>query len=102
MKKYKRDSKGRFTKEKEENERTSLDLGGPNGFVFTLRVPGIKTIIYYMTILIILWPWISILLRKNILQKTLNIMDSWLIPSANETKKENEGDKKKGLFNSFK
>ena len=79
----KRDKKGRFSSETDDER----------GDIFTLTFPSIKNLIFWAFILIIVLPWAIILERANILQKLLDFFDNIL------TKKEEpETSKKNGLF----
>ena len=79
----KRDKKGRFTSETDDDR----------GYRFILTFPSIKNLIFWAFILIILLLWAIILERANILQKLLDFFDNIL------TKKEEpETSKKNGLF----
>ena len=79
----KRDKKGRFTSETDDNR----------GYLFTLSFPSIKNLILWTFILIILLPWAITIERANILQKLLNFIDNILMK-----KEESETSKKNGLF----
>ena len=79
----KRDKKGRFTSEEDDERR----------YRFTLTFPSIKNLIFWAFILIIILPRVIILERANILQKLLDFFDNILIK-----KEESETSKKNGLF----
>ena len=79
----KRDKKGRFTSETDDNR----------GYLFTLSFPSIKNLILWTFILIILLPWAITIERANILQKLLDFFDNILIK-----KEEPETSQKNGLF----
>ena len=79
----KRDKKGRFTSEADDNR----------GYKFTVTFPSIKNMIFWVFIIIIVIPWALIFERSNILQKVLDFFDNILIP-----KEESETSKKNGLF----
>ena len=79
----KRDKKGRFTSETDDDR----------GYLFTLTFPSIKNLIFWALILIIILPWAIILERANILQKLIEFFDNILIK-----KEEPETSKKNGLF----
>ena len=65
----KRDQKGRFTSETEDNK----------GYKFTLTFPSIKSLIFWVFIIIFALPWAIIFERSNILQKLLNFFDNILV-----------------------
>ena len=79
----KRDKKGRFTSEVDDNR----------GYKFTVTFPSIKNMIFWVFIIIIVIPWVLIFEKSNILQKVLDFFDNILIP-----KEESETSKKNGLF----
>ena len=79
----KRDKKGRFTSETDDDR----------GYLFTLSFPSIKNLIFWTFILIIVLPWAIILERANILQKLLDFFDNILIKNE-----EPETSKKNGIF----
>ena len=76
-----RDAKGRFSK--------------GEGFRITLFIPTLTTLFYWMILLIILMPWISIISRLEILQKVLSIFEDLISKTKSEEK---ETPKKNGLF----
>ena len=55
----KRDKKGRFTSEADDNR----------GYKFTVTFPSIKNMIFWVFIIIIVLPWALILERSNVLKK---------------------------------
>ena len=79
----KRDQKGRFTSETEDNK----------GYKFILTFPSIKSLIFWVFIIIFALPWAIIFERSNILQKLLNFFDNILVQ-----REESETSKKNGLF----
>ena len=79
----KRDKKGRFTSDADDNK----------GYKFTLTFPSVKNLIFWVFILILVSPWAIILERSNILQKILEFLENILIQ-----KEETETSKKSGLF----
>ena len=79
----KRDKKGRFTSEADDNR----------GYKFTVTFPSVKNMIFWVFIIIIVLPWALILERSNVLQKVLDFFENILIP-----KEESESSKKNGLF----
>ena len=79
----KRDKKGRFTSDADDNK----------GYKFTLTFPSVKNLIFWVFILILVSPWAIILERSNILQKLLEFFGNILIQ-----KEESETSKKNGLF----
>ena len=74
-----RDKQGRFTKNDSE------------GFNFYLT--SVKQIIYWILLLIILFPWIAIGTKLKVLEK-ISLLFDYLIGN----KEENENQKKNGLF----
>ena len=79
----KRDKKGRFTSDADDNK----------GYKFTLTFPSVKNLIFWVFILILVSPWAIILESSNILQKLLEFFENILIQ-----KEESETSKKNGLF----
>ena len=79
----KRDKKGRFTSDADDNK----------GYKFTLTFPSVKNLIFWVFILILVSPWAIILERSNILQKLLEFFENILIQ-----KEESKTSKKNGLF----
>ena len=79
----KRDKKGRFTSEADDNR----------GYKFTFTFPSIKNLIFWAFVIIIVLPWALILERFNILGKILDFFDNILV-----RKEESEASKKNGLF----
>ena len=78
-----RDSKGRFTK------------GAEEGLKISVNVPTLTSIIYFILLLFIFMPWISVVCSLEILKKLLSLFDNLLKMTANEEK---EIQKKNGLF----
>ena len=80
----KRDSKGRFSKNDfEENNN------------LTLTIPSFKTIITWISIILVLFPWIIIISKFNVFQR----LESFFDILYNEGNEENvENGKKSGLF----
>ena len=84
----KRDAKGRFSKNNDEDEKDNL----------ILTIPTFKTIAKWISIILVLFPWIIIFSKFNIFQKLENIFDI-LYNERNEENTENvENGKKSGLF----
>ena len=79
----KRDKKGRFTSDADDNK----------GYKFTLTFPSVKNLIFWVIILILVSPWAIILERSIILQKLLEFFENILIQ-----KEESETSKKNGFF----
>lgn len=80
----KRDSKGRFSKnEYEENNN------------FTLAIPTFKSILKWISLIIVLFPWIIIISKFNLFEKMEEVFD-FLYNERNEETTENG--KKSGLF----
>lgn len=75
-----RDSQGRFAK-KDDSE-------------LILAFPSIKTLIYWISLLLIFLPWLAIISKFNLVQKIFQIFDSIFT----EQVKENQEGKKNGLF----
>ena len=69
----KRDKKGRFTSEADDNK----------GYKFTLTFPSLKNLVFWVFILILVSPWAIILERSNILQKLLEFFENILIQKKN-------------------
>jgi len=65
-----RDSKGRFSKKKDDSE-------------LILAFPSPKTIINWIIILFIFFPWLVILSKFNLLERVLSLFDS-LFKKADE------------------
>ena len=80
----KRDSKGRFSRNSDEED---------NKLVLTL--PSVKSIILWISIIFVLCPWLIIISKFNVFQKLENIFDI-LYKERNEEIAENG--KKSGLF----
>ena len=78
-----RDSKGRFAKGPEE------------GLKITMHVPTFTNIIYWILLMIIFMPWISVICRLEILKKLLSFFGNLLMMKAGEEK---DTPKKNGLF----
>lgn len=78
-----RDNKGRFSKSSE------------GGMKITMYMPTLTNIIYWLLLLLIFMPWISIICRLEILKKLLSIFDDLLMKYNDEEK---EIPKKNGLF----
>ena len=79
----KRDKKGRFTSDADDNK----------GYKFTLTFPSVKNLIFWVFILILVSPQAIILESSNIFQKLLEFFENILIQ-----KEESETSKKNGLF----
>ena len=78
-----RDSKGRFAKSSEE------------GLKITTKVPTLTDIIYWVILVLIFMPWISLIFRLELLKRLLSFFDNLLSLTASEEK---EIPKKNGLF----
>ena len=78
-----RDTNGRFVKKTNEENR------------LTLIFPSLKSLLYWILMLIIFFPWITILSKLNLFEKMKVILES-LIISNNEENSDNG--KKGGLF----
>ena len=80
----KRDSKGRFSKN---------DFEENNNLILT--IPSFKTIITWISIILVLFPWIIIIAKFNVFQR----LESFFDILYNEGNEENvENGKKSGLF----
>ena len=80
----KRDSKGRFSKN---------DFEENNNLILT--IPSFKTIITWISIILVLFPWIIIISKFNLFQR----LESFFDILYNEGNEENvENGKKSGLF----
>lgn len=80
----KRDSKGRFSKN---------DFEENNNLILT--IPSFKTIITWISIILVLFPWIIIISKFNVFQR----LESFFDILYNEGNEENvENGKKSGLF----
>ena len=78
----KRDNNGRFCKKGEESNE------------ITISVPSIKRIVLWVSILLILLPWITIISRLNLIKKIESTFEALI----NGTGEENTENGKKGLF----
>ena len=76
------DSKGRFSKREEDSE-------------LILAFPSLKTIINWIILIFIFFPWFAILSKFNLLEKILSIFDSVFKENTGES---TENGKKNGLF----
>ena len=74
-----RDKKGRFIKESDEG--------------FNFHLPSLKQMLYWILVTLILFPWIAIVSKMNILEKFLLILE-YLISK----KEDGDSQKKNGLF----
>ena len=79
----KRDEKGRFTKDEDDNK----------GYKFSLTFPSLTTLIYWIFIGVVILPWVIILERWNALKKISDLFDGLFVP-----KDDNETPKKNGIF----
>ena len=79
----KRDKRGRYCKEDDDDD---------NGYNFCLVLPSIKTLLYWLFILVIMLPWTVIAARCNILKNIFEFFDSIM------QREEGEPQKKNGLF----
>ena len=77
-----RDSKGRFAK-------------GQEGLKITMKVPTLTDMVYWVILVFIFMPWISLIFRLELLKRLLSFFDNLLSMSAGEKK---EIKKKKDLF----
>ena len=79
----KRDSRGRFSKEKEKNGKIVVNL------------PSLENVIFYLLLTVILAPWIIIISKLNIWDKIKEKLEELM---AITNKSNEEGAKKNGLF----
>ena len=79
----KRDSRGRFSKEKEKNGKIVVNL------------PSLENVIFYLLLTVILAPWIIIISKLNICDKIKEKLEE-LMTITNKSNE--EGAKKNGLF----
>ena len=80
----KRDQKGRFSKEKEDNE----------GYNLSLTLPSFRSLLYWLIIIIILLPWTVIFERFNALRKIFDFFENIMSKRGEDE----ETPKKNGLF----
>ena len=80
----KRDVKGRFIKDEDDNDK---------GYKFSLTFPSLTTLIYWIFIGVVILPWATILERSNILQKISDFFDNVFA-----SKDDKEAPKKNGIF----
>ena len=80
----KRDKRGRFSKEENENE----------GYNLNLAFPSFRSLLCWLIIIVILLPWTVILARFNIFKKIYDFFE--ILMSKREG--EEETSKKNGLF----
>ena len=62
----KRDQKGRFTKERDDND----------GYNLSLTLPSFRSLLYWLILLIILLPWTVIFARFNICKKIFDFFEN--------------------------
>lgn len=82
----KRDKRGRYTKAINE------------GYNVSFKVPSIKTCIYWLLFIIIIFPWIVIATKFEILKKLFGIFEQIMESHGNKTNESEETPKKYGLF----
>ena len=80
----KRDQKGRFTKENDDDCK---------GFKLSFTLPSFTALIYWAFLFIITMPWAIILERSNAFKKIFDFFDYVLTP-----KEESDTQKKNGIF----
>ena len=78
-----RDTNGRFVKK--TNEENQL----------TLIFPSLKSLLYWILMLFIFFPWIAIISKLNLFEKMKEILESLLISNNEES---SDNGKKSGLF----
>ena len=76
-----RDKNGRFTKD--------------DNFKITLYIPKFTKIIYWILMLFVLMPWITLIIRLDILKKILSLFEKLWIKTEEEEK---EAPRKNCLF----
>ena len=79
----KRDNKGRYAKVTND------------GYNFNFYVPSIKTLIYWILFIIIIFPWIVIGSKFELLKKLFGLFEKILLSTTDEV---GETPKKNGLF----
>ena len=67
-----RDNNGRFTEKDIEKDRHTLEL----------TFPKLNTILVWIGILLILLPWISIVMRNELIQKTFSSIEKLMAPAV--------------------
>ena len=67
-----RDNNGRFTEKDVEKDRHTLEL----------TFPKLNTILVWIGILLILLPWISIIMRNELIQKTFSSIEKLMAPAV--------------------
>ena len=79
----KRDSRGRFSKEKEKNGKIVVNL------------PSLENVIFYLLLIVIMAPWIIIISKINIWDKIKEKLEELMTFTS---KSNEEGTKKNGIF----
>ena len=79
----KRDSRGRFSKEKEKNGKIVVNL------------PSLENVVFYLLLIVIMAPWIIIISKLNIWEKIKEKLEE-LMTFTNKSNE--EGTKKNGIF----
>ena len=80
----KRDKKGRFSKEEDENE----------GYNINFALPSFRSLLCWLIIIVILLPWTVIFARFNIFKKIFGFFENLM----SKREEEAETPKKNGLF----
>ena len=80
----KRDLKGRFLKNEDEERN-----------ILTLALPSLKVIITWMAIIFLIFPWLIIIPKFNVFQKIEDIIENLLKENIEDS---SENGKKSGLF----
>ena len=62
----KRDQKGRFTKDRDDND----------GYNLSLTLPSFRSLLYWLILLVILLPWTVIFERFNICKKIFDFFEN--------------------------
>ena len=84
----KRDQKGRFTKERDDND------GYNDGYNLSLKLPSFRSLLYWLILLIILLPWTVIFARFNICKKIFDFFENIMSKRGEDE----DSPKKNGLF----
>lgn len=79
----KRDSRGRFSKEKEKSGKIVVNL------------PSLENVVFYLLLIVIMAPWIIIISKLNIWDKIKEKLEELMTFTS---KNNEEGTKKNGIF----
>ena len=80
-----RDEKGRFKKENDDTE-------------FIIRIPSLKNMIFYFSLIVIFLPWLIIASKLNPIEKIVSAFDLMLNGFNGKNEEFQESGKKNGLF----